>query len=351
MVSLVERWLDYPVMVRPSYVLGGTYMGVARNREELLNYVNRATRISQEHPVVVSKFIGDGVEAEVDGVSDGSSSIVIPVEHVEPPGVHSGDSTMVISPRGFDYKLNDYWRGRMAEVAFRIAHALGVRGPFNIQFIIKDRVYVIEANVRASRSMPFTSKAVGVNLMDLAVKAAIRGLGMDREYLVLRPRRWWVKASQFSWSRIRGAYPRLGPVMYSTGEVASSGLSLHDALLKAWLSTVPSKVPRNNALVYTYDAYYEGPIEEVRRILSGWLRVLDDGEETRALLRAGGVDILITGGDTPSRDYVTRRLAADTATPIVLHPSLGLELARAFKWLLSGGKPSVMELREAEISA
>ncbi len=162
--------------------------------------------------MVVSKFIGDGVEAEVDGVSDGNSVIVVPVEHVEPPGVHSGDSTMVIPPRGVDYRLNDGWRIKMAEASLRIARALSIVGPFNIQFIARDKLYVIEANVRASRSMPFTSKATGVNLMNLSVKAALSGLGMDREFMVLRPRRWWVKASQFSWSRVRGgSYPRLGP--------------------------------------------------------------------------------------------------------------------------------------------
>lgn len=309
-------------------------MGIARNRQELLNYVNKATRISPEHPVVVSKFIGNGVEVEVDGVGDGNSVIVVPVEHIEPPGVHSGDSTMVIPPRGgIDYRLNDGWRIKMAEASLRIAKALGIVGPFNIQFIAGgDKLYVIEANVRASRSMPFTSKATGVNLMNLSVKAALNGLGMDREFMVLRPRRWWVKASQFSWSRVRGgSYPRLGPVMYSTGEVASSGKAFEEALLKAWLSTTPSRIPRKNALVYTYDEQYIKAIDEIRNRLSKWLVILDDTEEVRAMLKQGSVDILMTGGDTVDKDYVTRRLAADTATPIILHPSLGLELTRAFE--------------------
>ncbi len=232
----------------------------------------------------------------------------------------------------------------------RINKALGIVGPFNIQFIVRDRIYVIEANVRASRSMPFTSKATGVNLMNLSVKAALNGLGMDREFMVLRPRRWWVKASQFSWSRVRGSYPRLGPVMYSTGEVASSGKAFEEALLKAWLSTTPSRVPRKNALVYTYDEQYIKAIDEIRNRLSKWLVVLDDTEEVKAMLKQGSVDILMTGGDTVNKDYITRRLAADTATPIILHPSLGLELTRAFEWLRSGGKYAIEELLEAELS-
>ncbi|MFP3296392.1 MAG: carbamoyl-phosphate synthase (glutamine-hydrolyzing) large subunit [Vulcanisaeta sp.] len=348
LIGIVERWLDYPVMIRPSYVLGGTYMGLARNRDELVKYVSRATRISPEHPVVVSKFIGNGIEAEVDGVSDGKSVVAIPVEHIEPPGVHSGDSTMVISPRGLDYRLNDGWRVRMAEASFKIAIALSIRGPFNIQFIVGDKLYVIEANVRASRSMPFTSKAIGINLMDLSVKAAMSGLGMDREYLVLRPRRWWVKASQFSWSRIRGAYPRLGPVMYSTGEVASSGHTLQEALLKAWLSTTPSRIPRNNALVYTYDEYLKEQIDEITNQLDGWIKVITDTTTVKEDIKAGRIDIVITGGDTRDKDYEIRRLAADTATPLILHPKLGLELSRAFRWLWTGNEPDIEELQEAQ---
>ncbi|ADY01747.1 carbamoyl-phosphate synthase, large subunit [Vulcanisaeta moutnovskia 768-28] len=352
LISLVERWLDYPVIVRPSYVLGGAYMGLARDRQELIRYISKATRISPEHPVVVSKYINNGVEVEVDGVSDSSSVIVVPVEHIEPPGVHSGDSTMVIPPRGFDYRLSDYWRRGMAEASFRIAKAVGVKGPFNIQFIVSDKLYVIEANVRASRSMPFTSKAVGINLMDLSVKAALNGLGMDREYLVLRPKRWWVKTSQFSWSRVRGAYPRLGPVMYSTGEVASSGRVFEEALLKAWLSTIPSKVPRSNALIYTYDKYLENLIDDVKRELNGWLKVIGEpSENVLNDLKSGRMDIVITGGDTREYDYAVRRLAADTATPIILHPSLGLELARSFKWLWSGNDTTVEELWETYINS
>jgi len=174
------------------------------------------------------------------------------------------------------------------------------------------------------------------------------GLGMDREYLVLRPRRWWVKASQFSWSRIRGAYPRLGPVMYSTGEVASSGHTLQEALLKAWLSTTPSRIPRNNALVYTYDEYLKEQIDEITNQLDGWIKVITDTTTVKEDIKAGRIDIVITGGDTRDKDYEIRRLAADTATPLILHPKLGLELSRAFRWLWTGNEPDIEELQEAQ---
>ena len=198
-----------------------------------------------------------------------------------------------------------------------------------------DKVYVIEANIRASRSMPLSSKATGINLAKLALRASISGLGLEG-YRLIRPKEWWVKSAQFSWSRIRGAYPRLGPVMYSTGEVASSGGTLEEALLKSWLSTSPSRIPNNNALVYTYDEDHVKNIEEIRKTLSQEVTLIDE-ENAREALKLGKVDILITGGSTEDKDYVTRRLAADTSTPIILDSTLGLELTRAFKWYWNGG--------------
>ncbi|WP_066797280.1 carbamoyl-phosphate synthase (glutamine-hydrolyzing) large subunit [Caldivirga sp. MU80] len=336
LIDLVERWLDYPVIVRPSYVLGGTYMGVARNRGELTRFVDKATRISPEHPVLVSKFLKGGVEAETDGVSDGKGTILVPIEHVEPPGVHSGDSTMVLVPNGSTYRLSEGKVNEMAKVTHLIATELSVKGPLNVQFIVADKVYVIEANVRASRSMPLSSKATGLNLAKTALKAALHGLGFDG-VRVVRPREWWVKSAQFSWTRIRGAYPRLGPVMYSTGEVASSGATLEEALLKSWLSTVPSRIPEGSALVYTYDEDHVKNIEEVKGMLSSRLRVIDDGDEARNMLKQGKIDILITGGSTEDKDYLTRRLAADTSTPMLLDSTLGVELAKALRWYWNGG--------------
>ncbi|WP_291765686.1 carbamoyl-phosphate synthase (glutamine-hydrolyzing) large subunit [Caldivirga sp. UBA161] len=339
LIGLVERWLDYPVIVRPSYVLGGTYMGVARNRGELTSFIEKAAKISPEHPVLVSKFLKGGVEAETDGVSDGKGTILIPIEHVEPPGVHSGDSTMVLVPNGSSYKLSNGQVNEMAKVTHLIASELGVKGPLNVQFIIRDKVYVIEANIRASRSMPLSSKATGVNLAKLALRAAISELGVEG-YRLIKPKEWWVKSAQFSWSRIRGAYPRLGPVMYSTGEVASSGATLEEALLKSWLSTTPSRIPSSNALVYTYDEDHVKNIEEVKGMLNQEVEIIEE-EKSRELLKLGKVDILITGGATEDKDYVTRRLAADTFTPIILDSTLGLELARAFKWYWNGGELNV----------
>ncbi|MFP3199235.1 MAG: carbamoyl-phosphate synthase (glutamine-hydrolyzing) large subunit [Thermoproteus sp.] len=329
--------LGYPVLLRPSYVLGGTYMAVARDGRELSEFLTKAARVSGEYPVVVSKFMPYGIEAEADAVSDGRRAVVTPIEHVEPPGVHSGDSTMVMPPR----RTPGWAVGRMAEIVYTIARELGVKGPLNVQFIVADDVYVIEANLRASRSMPFVSKATGVNYMSLTADVLTKErLPYEEEITTLRPSRWWVKTAQFSWSRIRGAYPRLGPVMYSTGEVASFGDVFEEALLKSWLSAQPNKMPRRNALVYTFDEAYARDVEEIRRALS-WLELLEPGPEVVDLIKWRKVDVVITAGVTPERDYAIRRVAADTSTPLVLHPSLGLELARAFNWLREGGKLAV----------
>jgi carbamoyl-phosphate synthase large subunit len=339
-VKLAED-LGYPVLVRPSYVLGGTYMAVAYSGEELVRFLAKAARVSGEHPVVVSKFMPRGIEAEVDAVSDGVRLVATPIEHVEPPGVHSGDSTMVLPPR----RLEEWAVKKMIDITYRIAAELDVKGPLNVQFIVQDDVYVIEANLRVSRSMPLVSKATGVNYMSLAADVLANGrLAVDEEIVTLRPSKWWVKSPQFSWARLRGAYPRLGPVMYSTGEVASNGAVFEEALLKSWLSATPNRIPTRNALVYTYDRRHQELISQVASLLSTRLEVYspeDLGERVVDMLRWRKIDIVITGGDTPDADFHIRRLAADTNTPLVLDSTLALELAKAFLWYYNNGRLEV----------
>jgi len=336
-VKLAED-LGYPVLVRPSYVLGGTYMAVAYSREELVNFLSKAAKISGEYPVVVSRFMPRGIEAEVDAVSDGVRLVATPIEHVEPPGVHSGDSTMVLPPR----KLEGWAVKKMVEAVHRIAGELEVKGPLNVQFIVYDDVYVIEANLRVSRSMPLVSKATGVNYMSLTADVLVNGrLAVDEEVVLLKPSKWWVKSPQFSWSRLRGAYPRLGPVMYSTGEVASNGATFEEALLKSWLSATPNRIPTRNALIYTYDKHHAELLVQAASLLSAKLQIYtpeDLGGRVVEMLRWRKIDIVMTAGDTPERDFHIRRTAADTNTPLVLDSTLALELAKAFLWHYNNGR-------------
>jgi len=224
----------YPVLVRPSYVLSGAAMTVARSDEELVDYLARAVMIDKKHPVVISKFIENAKEIEVDAVADqGEIAVYAISEHIEKAGVHSGDATIVLPPQ----RLYLETIRKIKEVSGKIAKALKITGPFNIQFIAKDNeIKVIECNLRASRSFPFVSKVTKTNFIEVAVqrmlgiKKKINFNALDLDYV-------GVKAPQFSFTRLKEADPILSVEMASTGEVACLGDDLHEALLKAMMST------------------------------------------------------------------------------------------------------------------
>ncbi|GAB6148740.1 carbamoyl-phosphate synthase (glutamine-hydrolyzing) large subunit [Stetteria hydrogenophila] len=346
-VEFAER-VGYPVLVRPSYVLSGSAMKIAWSRGELVEFIKRAARVSPRYPVVVSKFMEDAVEAEVDAVGDGKRAVGAVIEHVEPAGVHSGDSTMVIPW----FTLSDSTVSRMARVAEALNEALSIGGPFNIQFLVRDgEPYVIELNLRASRSMPFTSKATGYNLMRAAAEAALNGRittgfdGGEEGFRLLKPGGWWaVKSPQFSWQRLRGAYPGLGPEMRSTGEVAALGDGLWEALLKSWLSVQGNRIPSRGEAVLAYTPTGRGARELARAagLLEGLgyrvytiqgmeapgVEAVPVGEAV-AMLRGGRVGLVATTGYAPGRDYEVRRLAADLGVPLVLDARLAAMLAEA----------------------
>jgi carbamoyl-phosphate synthase large subunit len=228
--------VGYPVLIRPSYVLSGSAMRIAYLESELENYLTLAAKVSPEHPVVISKFVRNAREVEVDGVSDGEDVLIgAIIEHVEDAGVHSGDATMSIPAQ----TLTAITQNAIEDYACRIARALEIKGPFNIQYLVKDgTVYVIECNLRASRSMPYVSKTRGVNLIELATLVTLGKKLKDVGIRDLPPiRHVAVKVPQFSFMRLSGADPILGVEMLSTGEVACFGENFTDALSKALLST------------------------------------------------------------------------------------------------------------------
>lgn len=239
--------IGYPVIVRPSYVLSGSAMRVAYDREALENYLKLAAKVSHEHPVVISKFINRAKEVEVDGVSDGETCIIgAVIEHVENAGVHSGDATMSIPPQTVPLKtqkiIEDYTQ--------KIVRALKIKGPYNIQFLVKNGlVYVIECNLRASRSMPYVSKTRGVNLIEFATLAMLGKKFKEIGVAELPPiTHVGVKVPQFSFMRLSGADPSLGVEMLSTGEVACLGQNFADAFSKA-LQSAEFKIPPNGGSV------------------------------------------------------------------------------------------------------
>ena len=238
--------VSYPVLVRPSYVLSGAAMNTVYSKDDLKNYLDQAVAVSKDHPVVITKYIENAKEIEMDAVArDGTMVGHFISEHVENAGVHSGDATLILPPQDLDPVTI---RG-IEDATRKIGDALNVTGPFNIQFIAKDNVIkVIECNVRASRSFPFVSKVMGVDLIEMATKA-ILGVSVNGYPPTDIPKDYvGVKVPQFSFSRLSGADPVLGVEMASTGEVACFGRDKYEAYIKALMST-GFRLPKKNILL------------------------------------------------------------------------------------------------------
>ncbi len=240
--------VGFPVIVRPSYVLSGAAMKVVWSQEELKTYVKEATDVSPDHPVVISKFMLNSLEVDVDGISNGKQVVIgAIVEHIDSAGVHSGDAMMCIPPWRLSNKtietINDYTK--------KIALTFNVKGPFNLQFLVHDdHVYVIELNIRASRSMPFVSKLVKTNLISLASKAILdKPLPKIPENKWQKIHNYGIKVPQFSFMQLEGADIALGVEMQSTGEAACFGDSFYDALSKGLTSVGYNLPDKGTALV------------------------------------------------------------------------------------------------------
>ncbi len=240
--------VNYPVIVRPSYVLSGAAMKVVWSQEELKKYVNEATTLSPDHPVVISKFMLNSLEVDVDGVSDGKNIVIgAIVEHIESAGVHSGDAMMCIPP----WRLNNKIIETITDYAEQIGRTFNIKGPFNLQFLINSgQVYVIELNIRASRSMPFVSKLVQTNLISLASKAVLgKQLPKIPKDQWMKINNYGIKVPQFSFMQLEGADIMLGVEMQSTGEAACFGESFYDALSKALISVGYNLPEEGNVLI------------------------------------------------------------------------------------------------------
>jgi carbamoyl-phosphate synthase large subunit len=238
--------VGFPVLVRPSYVLSGAAMNIVSNKSELKHFLELATSVSKQYPVVVSRFITDAKEIEMDAVADKGDIIVYAIsEHIEFAGVHSGDATIMFPPQ----KVYVETIRRIKKISREIAQELQISGPFNIQFLARDNdVKVIECNLRASRSLPFVSKVLKTNFIDYATKIML-GIAVEKPGKSLFDiDHIGVKASQFSFSRLSKADPVLGVDMASTGEVGCIGDDYYEAILKAMLS-VGYSIPKKNILI------------------------------------------------------------------------------------------------------
>ncbi|HVQ44907.1 MAG TPA: carbamoyl-phosphate synthase (glutamine-hydrolyzing) large subunit [Candidatus Saccharimonadia bacterium] len=301
------RKVGYPVLIRPSYVLSGGAMSVVTTPEELAGYLARATKLSPDHPVVISRFIEGAKELEIDGVADHGTIVISAIsEHIENAGVHSGDATVVLPPQ----RLYLETIRRAKKITARIISELDVTGPFNIQFIAKDNdLKVIETNVRASRSFPFVSKVTGHNFITIATQVML-GTYKPEHYETLELDYVGVKSPQFSYNRLKGADPVAGVEMASTGEVASIGRNLLEAFYASWLSTDQPLIGKH--------IYISVPDDQKPKIVEAAAGVVAAGWTIFSTL--GTHDYLAAHGIASTPLYKLRERKAPTAqTAIAAH--------------------------------
>lgn len=256
--------VGFPVLVRPSYVLSGAAMNVCSNEEELKRFLRLAANVSEDHPVVVSKFIEHAKEIEMDAVAKNGEILAYAIsEHIEFAGVHSGDATIQFPPQ----KIYVETVRRIKRVSRQIAKALHINGPFNIQYMARDNeIMVIECNLRASRSFPFVSKVLKINLIELATRVML-GLPVEKPNKNLFDLDYvGIKASQFSFNRLQKADPVLGVDMSSTGEVGCLGDDSNQALLKSMLS-VGYRIPKKTVLLSTGGAKQKAELLDAAKML------------------------------------------------------------------------------------
>ena len=361
--------VGYPVLVRPSYVLSGAAMKVVWSAEQLKKYLEQAARVSPDFPVVITKFMLNSLEAEVDGVCDGKHVIIgAIVEHIEGAGIHSGDSMMCIPPWSLSNKVTE----TMLDYTNKIATAFKIKGPFNLQFLINsDRVYVIELNIRASRSMPFVSKFVKMNLINLAAGAVL-----GKELPKIPKDRWrkihsyGIKVPQFSFMQLEGADIILGVEMQSTGEAACFGDSFYDALAKGLVSVGYSLPKEGTGLITAGGAENKEKLLQTALLLKSLGYKLLATEHTAEFLsdkRIGNVDVVYKISEpqrkpniadllyerkinfiinVPSTstlekyvgmlldEYQIRRKAVELGVPVLTTTELADSFAKTLEWLL-----------------
>ncbi len=261
----VARRIGYPVLVRPSYVLGGRAMAVVYNESALAEFVEKALAASPDHPVLIDQYVEDAFEVDVDAVADGERVVIGGImQHIEEAGVHSGDSAMVLPP----YKVSYYHLSIMREYTHKMGLALGVRGLMNVQFALKDDVvYVLEVNPRASRTVPFVSKATGVPLVKIAAQVMV-GRTLAELGFVEEPRvdGFFVKEAVLPFRKLPGSDALLGPEMLSTGEVMGHASRFGHAFAKAEMAA-GDPLPLAGAALLSVNDFDKGTILKIGRDL------------------------------------------------------------------------------------
>jgi len=313
--EFVER-IGFPVLIRPSYVLSGAAMHVVSNKNELTHYLDMAAKVSKQYPVVVSEFIENAKEIEIDAVAGEGEIIAYAIsEHVEFAGVHSGDATIVFPPQKIYFETVR----RIKRISRQIARELNISGPFNIQFLARDNeIKVIECNLRASRSMPFVSKVLKTNLIELATKI-ILGIPAEKPHKsVFELDYVGVKAPQFSFSRLAKADPVLGVDMSSTGEVGCIGEGFYEAILKAMFS-VGYRIPEKSILLSTGPARSKVELLNSAKALRSRGHTLYATRGTQQFLQNSGVDATIAYWPDENKSPNTIELIRNREVDLVIN--------------------------------
>jgi carbamoyl-phosphate synthase large subunit len=366
----IAEELEFPVIVRPSYVIGGRAMQVVENLSELEDYLKRAIHLSPEHPILVDRYL-EGKEVEIDAVSDGETTVIAGImEHIERAGVHSGDSLAVYPPQSLTPAEID----QIQDFTCRIAEGLGIRGLINIQFVVvRGKVYVLEVNPRASRTVPILSKVTGIPLVNLAVQVALgktlkdmgyaQGLAAEVPFVV-------VKAPVFSFEKLTKVETSLGPEMKSTGEVLGMDTQFGHALAKAFAASHIPLPNEGNILVSVGAKDRPEAITLARQLAQLGFGVKGTGDTAKALALCGVkveevsessaalqeavrqrefAFILSTPskGKTPERTgYLLRRLAAEHRVPCFTSMDTAKAVVRALQEIRSQTVPQVLALQE-----
>src|SRR6202023_1462338 len=262
----IAKKIGYPVLVRPSFVLGGRAMELVYNEGDLRRYMASAAEVTADRPILVDRFLEDAIEADVDCISDGETTVIGAImEHIEEAGIHSGDSACVIPTFSLSQRVLD----EISSATKAMARELNVRGLMNVQFAVKgEDVYVLEVNPRASRTVPFVSKAIGVPLAKLAAKVmtgkTLPELGFTEETL---PKHFSVKEAVFPFLRYQGTDIALGPEMKSTGEVMGMDVYLGLAYAKSQMAAPPPLPKKGNVFISVKDTDKESVIPLAREFL------------------------------------------------------------------------------------
>jgi len=313
--EILAKKIGYPLVVRPSYVLGGRAMEIVYKQEELSHYMKTAVQVSDDSPVLLDFFLPNAIEMDVDAVSDGDEVVIGAImQHIEQAGIHSGDSACSLPP----YSLSESVQNQMREICKKMACELGVRGLMNVQLALQDdKIYVIEVNPRASRTIPFVSKCIGTSLAKIAARCMVGKSLADQGFVKeIVPPYFSVKEAVFPFNKFPGIDPILGPEMKSTGEVMGVGQTFAEAYGKAELGASDEIPTGGSAFISVRERDKDSVAELAKKLRElGFMLVATKG--TAATLQKAGLEVQLVNKVKEGRPHIVDMIKSDKINLIV----------------------------------